>query len=199
MKVYRKKDGYATEHEPVDAREIVKTQPEVFTLSNPNATPGEVPETAGSVLLKTSQLQAEENAKNQFEQHAGGTAVRDAQSADDINPARRAEKAAAAASEAALSARAAANAAPTNATLKAAADAADKRAADLKAAADKATAEAAAADKALKAQRETERKAREAQAAKAGTPKQGTPMPPTGAAGTVGAMTTPGLVSTPRQ
>ena len=46
MKVYHKETGAATEHHPVDAREIVRERGEEYTLRNPRA-PKEVAATEG--------------------------------------------------------------------------------------------------------------------------------------------------------
>lgn len=80
MKVYSKSDGKVSEHESVDAREIVAQSPDQYTLTDPNAKPGEHQETAGEVLQRTDQAQKEDSARAQYQQQADRVAISSYQS-----------------------------------------------------------------------------------------------------------------------
>jgi len=154
MKVFRIEDGLPFERDPVDAAEMVRSG--VYTYTDPNAQPGAPVETSGEVLARSARERKADSERAGFQQIAEGTAVRDAQKMEELNPAFQAQKVATAARAAAVEAQRRADAtglsgvANSNITkLKADAVEAEKRAKEAESLADKEAKESAVANKVL--------------------------------------------------
>lgn len=167
MKVHNLKDGTSENHAPVDAREIVAGQPELYSLIDPKADPKVPVETEGEVMARSAREQEAETKRAHAQQQAEQSKL------PPDTPAQAARKRAADARKAADQAKAdsetprATSIAPVARTSKVDADAAEKRAKDAEAAADKAEKEEVAANDAARKLSESERKV---SAKAAGTP-----------------------------